>query len=155
HTPLQSLRAVDKSQPGVGGDRAFSLARPDLLSGGRAHKEGPASLQNLGQLSSAAQPTGAGVQTPALSQLSSLQSVTFVENGGQWDAAVKYVAQGGPVSARFADNSIQLNLGTNPQAWVGLTFEGASPTVTLTGDGRQSGYYNFFLGNDPSKWVSN
>src|SRR5262249_35822574 len=117
-----------------------------------SHQEGPGLLQNLGQVSSAALPTGAEVQTPpTISQVSAALPVTFVENRGQWDAPVKFVAQSGPVTTSFADNSIQFNLATNHQASVGLTFEGASPTATLTGDGQQSGYYNFFLGDDPSK----
>jgi gliding motility-associated-like protein len=36
-----------------------------------------------------------------------------------------------------------------------MVFEGANDNVTITGDKEQKHYYNFFIGNDPSKWKSN
>jgi hypothetical protein len=80
--------------------------------------------------------------------------VTFIGNQGQWDPATRFVAQDGALAARFENDGIQLQLGGAQAASVGLTFEGASPGATVGGVGEQTGYYNFFLGNDPSKWVS-
>ncbi len=77
----------------------------------------------------------------------------FIENRGQWDAAVKFAARKGSLTAFFADDAIQLHLGAN-QPTLGLTFEGASQNVTLVGEEKHGGYYNFFIGNDPAKWQS-
>src|SRR5262249_47017846 len=62
--------------------------------------------------------------------------------------------QDGALAARFENGGIQLQLGGAQPASVGLTFEGASPGATIVGVGKQSGYYNFFLGNNPNRWVS-
>jgi hypothetical protein len=80
--------------------------------------------------------------------------VTFIGNQGQWNPATRFVAQDGALAARFENDGIQLQLGGARPASVGLTFEGASPSASVMGVGKQSGYYNFFLGNDPSGWVS-
>jgi hypothetical protein len=58
------------------------------------------------------------------------------------------------MTARFGRDAIQLQLGKEQTAAVGLTFEGASPDATLVGEGKRSGYYNFFIGSDPGKWRS-
>jgi len=80
--------------------------------------------------------------------------IDFTENLGQWDSAVKFIASKGPMSARFEQDAIKLRLGKAPDTSLGLMFEGASRGVTLEGEGRRGGYYNFFSGNDPRKWRS-
>jgi hypothetical protein len=116
-------------------------------------------------------PQAAGTAVPATKQVSapvatnspstlpirqapSQLPVTFIGNQGQWDPATRFAAQDGALAARFENDGIQLQLGGAQPASVGLTFEGASPGATVTGVGKQGGYYNFFLGNDPSQWVS-
>jgi hypothetical protein len=80
--------------------------------------------------------------------------VTFIGNQGQWDPATRFAAQDGGVAARFENGAIQLQVGGGQSASVRLTFKGASPGATVMGVGKQSSYYNFFLGNDPNRWVS-
>ncbi|HEV8635898.1 MAG TPA: hypothetical protein VG370_16865, partial [Chloroflexota bacterium] len=75
----------------------------------------------------------------------------FVENRGQWDVPARFVAQKGSLAAAFDNNAIRLHLGS-VQSALGLTFEGASQDATLVGEGERSGRYNFFIGDDPTKW---
>ncbi|HYP26782.1 MAG TPA: hypothetical protein VE262_08695 [Blastocatellia bacterium] len=78
----------------------------------------------------------------------------FIENRGQWDSSVKFIASKGPVSARFAQDAINLWLGKDRQASLSLTFEGASRGAVIEGESERGGYYNFFTGNDPARWRS-
>ena len=78
----------------------------------------------------------------------------FVENRGQWGTSAKFVARKGPRAAAFERDAIRLFLGTEQPISLGLTFEGASKEVTLAGEQKRSGFYNYFIGNDPSKWQS-
>jgi hypothetical protein len=92
--------------------------------------------------------------TPPIKRAPAQLPITFIGNQGQWDPATRFAAQDGALAARFENDGIQLQLGRAHPASVGLTFEGASRGATVTGVGKQGGYYNFFLGNDPSRWVS-
>src|SRR5262249_15473379 len=71
--------------------------------------------------------------------------VSFIENAGQWDPSVRFVGQSGPMTAGFENTAIQLQLGGDQPASLGLMFEGTSATASLVGEAKQSGYYNFFL----------
>ena len=77
--------------------------------------------------------------------------VDFVENIGQWPTEARFVARLGQVTAALEPSGIRLQLGKTPVP-LGLIFEGASPGVTLTGEGKQPGVYNFFFGTESSKW---
>lgn len=77
----------------------------------------------------------------------------FIENRGQWDSSAKFVAWKGALAASIERDAIKLRLGADQSA-LSLTFEGASPEVTLAGTEKRSGYYNFFMGSDPAKWQS-
>ncbi|MGB7923166.1 MAG: hypothetical protein WCF57_07975 [Pyrinomonadaceae bacterium] len=80
----------------------------------------------------------------------------FVENRGQWDAAVKFTARKGIMAASFEKGAIRLNFGKERQtSALSLSFEGASRDATLLGEEKRTAYYNFFNGNDPAKWRSN
>jgi hypothetical protein len=84
----------------------------------------------------------------------------FVENLGQWDSKVAYMARKQGMSAwlqkdgitfRFEKrNACNLAQGVTIQ----MTFEGASERVSLEGEGRQSSKHNFFIGKDRSQWRS-
>jgi hypothetical protein len=86
--------------------------------------------------------------------------LTFVENLGQWDSKVAYMARKQGMSAwlqkdgitfRFEKrNACNLTQGVTIQ----MTFEGASERVLLEGEGRQSSKHNFFIGKDRSQWRS-
>jgi hypothetical protein len=79
----------------------------------------------------------------------------FVENRGQWDDAVKFMARRGEMSASFEKSAIKLRLGKERAAAVNLSFEGAAKGSTLAGEGKRAGFYNFFNGKDQSKWRAN
>jgi len=79
----------------------------------------------------------------------------FVENRGQWDAAVKFATWRGAMAASFEKEAIKLRAGKERPLSVVLGFEGASKGVTLAGEGERGGRYNFFVGNDRAKWRSN
>ena len=81
--------------------------------------------------------------------------VDFVENRGQWDSAATFVARQGRLAASLEAGAVRLSLAADRPADVSLTFDGASPQATLTGEQRRSGHYNFFIGNDPRRWRSN
>jgi hypothetical protein len=78
----------------------------------------------------------------------------FVENRGQWDASIKFTARQGAMAAVFEKGAIKLHFGKETQTSLGLSFEGTRPGATLLGEGKRSGYYNFYDGNDPAKWQS-
>ena len=87
--------------------------------------------------------TAAGV---SLSEL----PVDFVENRGQWDPSIVFAARNGTASAAFERDGIQLDLGSGKP--VGLAFEGAASSATLTGEDERPSVYNFVFGNDPTGW---
>jgi hypothetical protein len=78
----------------------------------------------------------------------------FIENRGQWGAATKFVARKGSLAASFEPDAIKLHLEKERPVSLSLTFEGAARAATLTGEEKQTGYYNFFTGNNPKKWRS-
>lgn len=96
------------------------------------------------------------VQMKHLGQL----PLMFIENLGQWDSKVAYMARKQGMSAwlqkdgitfRFEKrNACNLAQGVTIQ----MTFEGASERVLLEGEGRQSSKHNFFIGKDRSQWRS-
>jgi hypothetical protein len=92
-----------------------------------------------------------GVDVPRL-------PLAFVENQGQWDPRAKFLARRGGMAAWIEKEGLTLQLTRRDEderlegVVVRLAFEGALETVVLEGEGRQPGVYNFFLGNDPSKW---
>ena len=79
----------------------------------------------------------------------------FVENRGQWDDGVKFMARKGAMLASFEKGAINLRLGQKRTASLSLKFEGAAKGATLAGEGKREGVYNFFIGNDQSKWRAN
>src|SRR5687767_9418526 len=83
-------------------------------------------------------------EAPALDRL----PIAFVENRGQWRAPLAFAASRGPIAAAFEPHAIRLTLGAPRAASVALVFEGASKDVTLAGEGRRRGVYNFYAGRD-------
>ncbi|HXG67715.1 MAG TPA: hypothetical protein VNO70_21615, partial [Blastocatellia bacterium] len=88
------------------------------------------------------------------SSLLSRLPLDFIENRGQWDRDVKFMARKGSVAASFERAAIKLRLGKDRAALFSLAFEGASKRAQLVGEGKRDGHYNFFFGNDPAKWQS-
>jgi len=78
----------------------------------------------------------------------------FIENLGQWHAGVRFVARKGMSVVRFESDAIKFDSGYGNYSDLTLSFECADRRVKITGEGKRSGYYNFFIGNDPKKWRS-
>ncbi|MEW6747536.1 MAG: hypothetical protein AB1486_32795 [Planctomycetota bacterium] len=114
---------------------------------------------------------------PAHGLLSRLP-LAFIENRGQIDERARFYARRGGMKAYFTEKGFALQLVSRPPdhastgpmasplsdrevlpdgepttgANLFLTFEGASPGVTIEGLEQLPGRYNYFLGNDPSRW---
>jgi hypothetical protein len=58
------------------------------------------------------------------------------------------------MTLHLEQHAIALRLVGEQPASVRLSFDGASPQAALVGEERQSGYYNFFMGNDAARWRS-
>jgi hypothetical protein len=106
--------------------------------------------------------------------------LAFVENHGQWDTSALYVAQAADLQACVEPGALGIRLlegsGVTPSAspWssrlaaaaavpesssrtcrglmMRLVFENASPEASIETRDRLPGDYNYFLGNDPSRW---
>src|SRR5262245_36229181 len=106
-------------------------------------------------------------------------SPSFIENRGQLDAHARFSTRRGGMSAYFTDQGLVLQLVSCPPAHASarpidarhmsdrdelagsecvaganlfLTFEEASPNVTVEGTDPLPGRYNYFLGDDPARW---
>jgi hypothetical protein len=80
-----------------------------------------------------------GVETVAPPAIGQAQApVTFLENRGQGDLAVKFVASTSSLTASFEEHAIGLRLGAQQQDLVRLAFEGASAGSRLAGEGPAS-----------------
>ncbi len=88
--------------------------------------------------------------------------LAFVENQGQADARVRYVAEGSQYAFYLTREEIVLSLGNRfASAEVGpashrttlaLQFLGANPAVTLKAEKPVAGEVNYFRGTDPARW---
>jgi len=88
--------------------------------------------------------------------------LAFVENQGQTDARVRYVAEGSRYAFYLTREEIVLSLGNRfASAEVGpashrttlaLQFLGANPAVTLKAEKPVVGEVNYFRGTDPTRW---
>lgn len=110
-------------------------------------------LASDGAQKEAARPESRGTAraVPSLGRL----PLDFIENRGQWGPSpAKFVARKGLLTAALEDDAIRLFLGTGQPTSLGLTFEGASKKVALTGEQKRSGLYHYYIGNDPAKWQS-
>jgi len=100
----------------------------------------------------------------------------YVENKGQWQSQILYRADFG-LLAMFAERDrlvfskleddaaekVHEAQHISPEAVDALTFkghawyawfEGANLNAEVTREGRSADYFNYFIGNDPSKWAS-
>ncbi len=97
----------------------------------------------------ASSPETAGAARQSLSRL----PIDFIENQGQWDKSMRFVARKGRMLAGFGKESIKIAL-SDRSAPLSLDFIGASASVEVTGEQRRSATYNFFTGNDRQRWRS-
>jgi hypothetical protein len=78
--------------------------------------------------------------------------IDFIENRGQWPTPARFAARKGAIAAAFEPHAIRLQLGQGATTPLALVFEGASSDSMIAGEGERPGVYNYFVGNDPSKW---
>ncbi|MDP4114805.1 MAG: SBBP repeat-containing protein [Bacteroidota bacterium] len=106
----------------------------------------------------------------------------FIQNTGQWPSEVKYLAKVGGMNAWITNSGVvydyyKINRNYSQQQSPKLTPDKQSEleqsntsikghivkmqlvdvnvNAVCTGDNRQEGYYNYFLGNDQTKWAGN
>ena len=86
--------------------------------------------------------------------------MTFIENEGQWDETVQFMARYRGMVAFVQKDALTLKFEKRVAreqvrgVALHMVFEGASESVVLEAERPRSGVYNFFVGNDPSKWRS-
>lgn len=100
-------------------------------------------------------------------------SYTFIENLGQWEKAVKYKAEIDGATIYFESNAFHFQFQEYPshlrklskeelkkdkEGYKGHNFKaefiGSNKLVNFHQDGESGFYYNYYLGNDKSKWKS-
>ena len=102
---------------------------------------------------------GAGAKggIPAPTRLSSpnRSAPAFVENRGQWPETVRFHGRIGGTSAWIEDHALVLqdegDGGTKPG--VRMVFERASERARVVGGEARLGRYNYYFGDNPSRWV--
>jgi len=86
--------------------------------------------------------------------------LTFIENRGQWDDAVQFIARHRGMVAFVEKDALTLKFEKRVAkeqvkgVAMRMAFEGASEDVVLEAEEPRSSVYNFFVGNDPSRWRS-
>lgn len=83
----------------------------------------------------------------------------FHANGGQLDESVRFVGRVGEGVLSIGEGWLALTM--PPQAGSGgdperveLRWLGAQPGIRITGEQRTEATFNYFVGNDPSRWVA-
>ncbi len=82
--------------------------------------------------------------------------IAFVENRGQWDESVRFLARRPRAVARLERDALALHLDRSTEGrarglFVRLVFENAR-AATLRGEEGREGVHSFFHGSDPSRW---
>jgi len=80
--------------------------------------------------------------------------IDFIQNRGQWDQSVRFLARKGAGVAAFESHAIRIHLESENPVSLTLTFDGASKETTVVGEGRRGARYNFYVGNEPTRWQS-
>jgi hypothetical protein len=96
-------------------------------------------------------PSPASVPSPA-------PRCSWIENRGQWDTPARFVGEFGDARVRIEPRAIWLHTaaerGGRESVLLKLSFEGASDTVSVEGLRPTPTLHSYFLGNDPTKWIS-
>jgi hypothetical protein len=78
--------------------------------------------------------------------------LVFEENRGQAPPAIRYFARHGSMRVAVEDRAFTL---AEDGEWVRFSFFGAAVDPVIRGERLQAGTRNYFVGNDPSRWVTN
>src|SRR5216117_1921723 len=68
--------------------------------------------------------------------------IEFIENQGQWERGVRFLARRGSATAVVEQGTLTLRPAAHPEAAVSLSFEGASPAAVILGEGKRATHYN-------------
>lgn len=108
-------------------------------------------------------------------------TLVYIENKGQWDSRAHFLLRSGGLDMWITSHGVLYDLyrldkseaksdesellGESPASEtgsvakrghvVGISFEGVGSAPSVHAIGRQPGYYNYFIGNDQSKWTPN
>jgi hypothetical protein len=106
--------------------------------------------------------TGIQAQAPLSSRGSSAAQLVethaaaagWIENRGQWPTAARFVGRLGPLVVRLEPESIALQLRGGPThgELVYLRFRDSLTVRNVEGIEQRPGHYNYFLGDDPTRW---
>lgn len=112
---------------------------------------------------------------PVLAQaLPQTAAMEFIENRGQWQGPFRYRAVSGNEAVYLSENSFTYMLGAATNGDYAhafkhgeikqppllkyhaykVSFEGANASCRITGSKQQQHYYNYFLGQDSTRWQS-
>ncbi len=87
--------------------------------------------------------------------------LSFEANQGQSDERVKFLSRGqgytlflGPSEALFALRRAQTDKAGAQVEGIGIRLVGANPQSRILGADELKGKVNYFIGNDPSKWIT-
>jgi hypothetical protein len=86
--------------------------------------------------------------------------MSFEQNQGQSDGSVKFLARGNGYGLYLTSGEAALVFGGHQSgkaetSAVEMKFAGANPGAEVAGSERLPGHSNYFIGNDPSRWVRN
>jgi Leucine-rich repeat (LRR) protein len=99
-------------------------------------------------------------------QLSARQPLSFIENKGQWASEVRYMARLSGMNVWLTDSGFVYDFHRRNEdsslsghvvrmKFAGGKEYGGKQHIPVRGEDKQTAYYNYFLGNDRSKWASN
>jgi hypothetical protein len=81
--------------------------------------------------------------------------MSFEANRGQADGSVKFLARGSGYGLYLTPSEAALVFGGRGVSAVQMKFAGANPNAQIAGADRLPGHSNYFIGNDPSRWLRN
>lgn len=91
---------------------------------------------------------GAGVQP-------NQATVLFEENLGQTDSSIDFLTRSDSAMLFLsaAEAVLAMQVGEDTYGSVGMGLAGINTELTATGENKQQSYSNYYIGNDPTKWV--
>ena len=124
---------------------------------------------SLAQRPAQMQPQLPTLNTPHIADImryTSAQHLAFIENKGQWDSQARFMARLKGMNLWLTDGGFVYDFHrTNPDSTlsghvVRMKFKGGNVYggkhhIPAHGEDKHTEYYNYFLGNDSTKWASN
>lgn len=101
------------------------------------------------------------ITTAYAQRVRDVQRQFFVENRGQWDMDARYLLRTPGMDAWICQDRVVYSIGSgtdnteNPHIAITSHFVGANAKPTVVGAQRVKHTHSYYLGDDPSKWVTN